>query len=150
MRTRWGFFPGRRPECPRQKLLGGWGSTGHPLTAYGWNRRAFQSLWFSTKFGFCQTLKMTMVPKKIPQRQALKFPKITAANLHNGVPKLCVSSKWTIQRTIQKGLKMPSRIAAQKPLLNVKMKAKRLKFAKAYKLDLWGLVQGNVLMWLYV
>jgi hypothetical protein len=30
------------------------------------------------------------------------------------------------------------------------MKAKRLKFAKAYKLDLWGLVQGNVLIWLYV
>jgi hypothetical protein len=28
---------------------------------------------------------------------------------------------------------MPSRIAAQKPLLTIKMKAKRFKFAKAYK-----------------
>jgi IS30 family transposase len=76
---------------------------------------------------------MKKVMKKMLKRQAVKFPEMTAANLHNSVPELRTVSEWTIQWTIQKDLKMPSRIAAQKPLLTMKMKAKRLKFAKAYK-----------------
>jgi hypothetical protein len=58
---------------------------------------------------------------------------MTAANLQNSVPELCTVSERTIQRTFQKYLKMPSRIANQKPLLTTKMKARRLKFAKAYR-----------------
>jgi transposase len=38
-----------------------------------------------------------------------------------------------VQRALQKYLKMPSRSAAQKPLLAPKMKKKRLQFAKAYR-----------------
>ncbi len=42
-------------------------------------------------------------------------------------------SKQTIHHTLQINLKMPSRVAAMKPLLMEKMKSKRLKFAMKYQ-----------------
>jgi hypothetical protein len=41
--------------------------------------------------------------------------------------------KGTIRRVLQKHLKIPSRVAAMKPLLSAKMKKKRLQFAKKNK-----------------
>ena len=67
------------------------------------------------------------------KRQITKYPMMTAADLRNSVPELQVVSERTIQRTLQKMLKMPSRTAAQKPLLTEKMKKKRLQFAKNYQ-----------------
>ena len=67
------------------------------------------------------------------KRQITKYPMMTAADLRNSVPELQVVSEPTIQRTLQKTLKMPSRTAAQKPLLTEKMKKKRLQFAKNYR-----------------
>ncbi len=42
-------------------------------------------------------------------------------------------SERSIQRHLQITLKLPSRSAAQKPLLTPKMKKKRLAFCRAYK-----------------
>ena len=67
------------------------------------------------------------------KRQITKYPMMTAADQGNSVPELQVVSEPTIQRTLQKTLKMPSRTAAQKPLLTEKMKKKRLQFAKNYR-----------------
>ncbi len=64
------------------------------------------------------------------KRQAIKYPMMTAADLQESCPELAEVSERTIQRRLQKDLKMPCRVAALKPLLTMKMKAKRLKFAK--------------------
>lgn len=66
------------------------------------------------------------------KRQAVKFPMMTAADILESCPELSNISERTIQRRLQKDLKMPCRVAALKPLLTLKMKAKRLKFARAY------------------
>jgi hypothetical protein len=58
---------------------------------------------------------------------------MTAADLCNTVLELAAVSERTIQRTLQKDLKMLSQLSAMKPLLTKKMKAKRMKFAKAYQ-----------------
>ena len=42
------------------------------------------------------------------KRQITKYPMMTAADLRNSVPELQVVSERTIQRTLQKMLKMPA------------------------------------------
>ena len=66
------------------------------------------------------------------QREIKKHPRMTAAELRNTIPELQAVSERTVQRYLQKKLNLPSRSAAQKPLLTKKMKKKRLQFAKNY------------------
>jgi hypothetical protein len=58
---------------------------------------------------------------------------MTALDLKQTVAELATVSERTIQRSLQKDLKMPSRRAAQKPLLTEKMKKKRMAFCKVYQ-----------------
>jgi transposase len=119
-------------------------STAEIAKRLGRHRASIDRLWAKSKglpkfvipqrkIGSGRPKKMTNVMRKMLKRQAVKFPEMTAADLQNSVPELRTVSERTIQRTLQRDLKMPSRIAAQKPLLTMKMKAKRLKFAKAYR-----------------
>ena len=67
------------------------------------------------------------------KRQATKYPDMTAADIKNSVQELAKISTRSINRALTDHLKMPSRIAAKKPLLTKKMMAKRLQFVKKYK-----------------
>jgi hypothetical protein len=79
------------------------------------------------------------------RRQVLKHPMMTAAELQTSVAELRVVSERTIQCTLQIDLKMPSRVAAMKPLLTKKMKAKRIKiFPGLTSLHCCRLVQSHV------
>ena len=69
----------------------------------------------------------------IIKRQATKYPGMTAADIKTSVRELDKISVRTISRALLHHLKMPSRLAAHKPLLTKKMMDKRLKFAKKYK-----------------
>jgi transposase len=69
----------------------------------------------------------------ILKRHVLKYPMMTAAEIQRSLAELRVVSEWTIQHTLQIDLKMPSRVAAVKPLLMEKMKSKRLKFSMTYQ-----------------
>ncbi len=79
-------------------------------------------------------------PRKLDQtvltmikRQAIKYPAMTAADIKTSVPELADISIRTISRALLHHLKMPSRMAAQKPMLTRKMMTKRLQFAKKYR-----------------
>jgi transposase len=79
-------------------------------------------------------------PKKIPghalkilERFVKKNPLATAGDIKQQVPEVSGISVRHINWLILKKLKMPSRIAAQKPLLTEKMKKKRLAFAKKHR-----------------
>jgi hypothetical protein len=110
----------------------------------GWHRVSIDCLWAKWKGLLRFFIPKCKMDSGRPKRwsrwwrrgwreQAVKFPQMKAAYLQNIVPELRSVSELTIQRTLHKDLKMPSNIAAQKPLLSIKMKAKRLKFAKAYR-----------------
>jgi hypothetical protein len=58
---------------------------------------------------------------------------MTAGQLRETVPELSDMADHTVQHALQKELKMPSRVAAMKPLLTQKMRKKRLAFCKKYK-----------------
>jgi transposase len=77
--------------------------------------------------------KLSKVVLAIIQRQIVKYPMMTAADLKSSLPELEEISERSIRRAILKDLKMPSRSAAQKPLLTAGMKKKRLVFAQKYK-----------------
>jgi transposase len=67
------------------------------------------------------------------KRQIRKYPTMTASDLKQSLPELAPMSERSIQHHLQKSLNLPSRSAAQKPLLTLKMKKKRLAFCRAYK-----------------
>jgi hypothetical protein len=52
--------------------------------------------------------------------------------LKKRIPALANKAECSMQRALQKYLKMPSRVMAMKPLLTSKMMVKRLKFARKY------------------
>jgi hypothetical protein len=58
---------------------------------------------------------------------------MTAVEIQRSLAELRVVSEQTIQHTLQIDLKMPSRVAAMKPLLTEKIKSKRLKFSMTYQ-----------------
>lgn len=79
-------------------------------------------------------------PRKITEevlaalkRQITKYPDMTAGQLRQTVPELASLTDRRVQFALQKHLKMPSRVAALKPLLTEKMKRKRLAFCKQYQ-----------------
>jgi transposase len=67
------------------------------------------------------------------KRYVKKNPCATARIIKQEVPEVSGLTVRYINHLILKRLKIPSRIAAQKPLLTKKMKAKRLAFAKKYR-----------------
>ncbi len=70
---------------------------------------------------------------KVLKRQITKYPLMNAGQLRASVPELAAISDRTVQRRLQKDLKMPSRVAAMKPLLTTQMKKKRMAFCRKYK-----------------
>ncbi|KAG0729791.1 Transposable element Tcb1 transposase [Chionoecetes opilio] len=71
---------------------------------------------------------------KIMRREVLNDPAITAAELKKNHPALLGNvSVRTIQHRLQISLKLPTRRAANKPLLTEAMKKKRLSFCKRYR-----------------
>jgi transposase len=76
---------------------------------------------------------LSKVVLAIIQRQIVKYPMMTAVDLKSSLPELEEILERSIRRAILKDLKMPSRSAAQKPLLTAGMKKKRLAFAQKYK-----------------
>jgi transposase len=85
------------------------------------------------KEGSGRPKKMTAYMLGCLKRQIRKYPGMTAADLKETVPELSAVSERSVQRHLQTTLDMPSRSAAQKPLLTLKMKKKRLAFCRAYK-----------------
>ncbi len=71
--------------------------------------------------------------KLILKRQIKKYPAMTADQLRESLPELAHLADRTIQHALQKHLKMPSRVAALKPLLTEKMKKRRMAFCNKYK-----------------
>jgi transposase len=69
----------------------------------------------------------------ILKRQIKKYPAMTAGQLRESLPELAHLADRTIQHALQKHLKMPSRVAALKPLLTEKMKKRRMAFCNKYK-----------------
>jgi arsenate reductase-like glutaredoxin family protein len=67
------------------------------------------------------------------KRQIKKYPAMTAGHLRESLPELAHLADHTIQHALQKHLKMPSRVAALKPLLTEKMKKRRMAFCNKYK-----------------
>jgi hypothetical protein len=66
-------------------------------------------------------------------RQIRKYPAMTAADLKETVPELATVAERTISHHLRNTLKLPSRSAAQKPLLKASMVKKRLAFCRKYK-----------------
>ncbi len=69
----------------------------------------------------------------ILERYVKKDPRLTAHIIKQEVLEVAYLTVWYISHLILKCLKIPSRIASQKPLLTEKMKEKRLAFAKKYR-----------------
>jgi hypothetical protein len=70
---------------------------------------------------------------KVLERFVRKNPTATAGNINEQVPEVAAVSVKHISRLITKKLKIPSRIAAQKLLLTLRRKKKRLTFTKQYR-----------------
>jgi IS30 family transposase len=85
------------------------------------------------KEGSGRLKKMTAYMLACLKRQIRKYPTMTAADLKETVPELSAVRERSDQRHLQMTLGMPSRSAAQKPLLTLKMKKKRLAFCRATK-----------------
>jgi transposase len=92
-------------------------------------------------------------PRKITEevlaalkRQIMKYPDMTAGQLRQTVPELASLMDRRVQFALQKHLKMPSRVAALKPLLTEKMKRKRLAFCKQYQH--WTAADWSTVMYL--
>ena len=67
------------------------------------------------------------------KREVQKNPRLTALKLKNLHPELLENvAVRTMQHRLQKGLGLPSRKAAKKPLLAEQMKKQRIAFAKKY------------------
>jgi transposase len=77
-----------------------------------------------------------IIPKhglKVMERFVRKHPMATAGDIKEQVPEVAAVSLRHIRRLLVEKLRLPSRIAAHKPLLTKKMKSKRLAFAKQYR-----------------
>jgi transposase len=85
------------------------------------------------KKGSGRPRKVTKSVLKSIKRQITKYPYMSAGQLRATVPDVAALSDRSVQRALQKDLKMPSRVAALKPLLALKMKKKRLAFCRKYK-----------------
>jgi transposase len=70
---------------------------------------------------------------KVLERYVKKYPRSSARIIKQEVPEMAGLTVRYINHLIFKRLKIPSRIAAQKPLLTKKMKERRLAFAKKYR-----------------
>jgi transposase len=80
------------------------------------------------KKGSGRPRKLTEDVLKILKRQITKYSTMTAGQLRETVPELSDMADRTVQHALLKELKMPSRVAALKPLLTQTMKKKRLAF----------------------
>jgi transposase len=85
------------------------------------------------KKGSGRPRKVTEIVLKSLKRQIKKYSAMTAGQLKARVLEVAALSDRSIQRTLQKGLKMPSSVAAMKPLITNKMTKKRMAFYKKYK-----------------
>jgi transposase len=72
------------------------------------------------KKGSGRPRKVTKIILKSLKRQIDKYPTMTAGQLRATVPEAAVLSDRSVQRALQKDLKMPSRIAALKPFVDGK------------------------------
>ncbi len=77
--------------------------------------------------------KMTDLMLKILKRLVKKYPAMTAADIKATLQELSSLSDRMVQRHLQITLNLPSRSAAQKPLLIDRMKKKRLAFCRKYE-----------------
>lgn len=90
--------------------------------------------------------KTTKGTDNLLRREVLKNPRLTASQLKESHPKLLAKvSARTVRHRLQKDLKLPSRTAARKPLLNDRMRKARLAFAKKY--SKWTKEQWAKVMW---
>ena len=78
------------------------------------------------------------------RRYVLRNPFKTAREIKNELPGWSDISVRLIQKRLKHKLGLPSRRAAKKPLLTMKMKAKRLQFARKYRS--WTSEQWNEVM----
>jgi transposase len=96
------------------------------------------------KSGSGRPKKTPMGTSKALRRSVMVNPCISAKDLKRQLPEyLGGVSIRTIQRRLKVDLQMPCRKAAQKPLINDKMRKKRLQFARKYKAwtkEQWGQV----------
>ena len=76
------------------------------------------------KKGSGRPVTITNHALKVLERYIKKNPHATACGIKKEVPEVAAVSERHINRLILKKLKIPSRIAAQKPLLTPKMKKK--------------------------
>ena len=85
------------------------------------------------RFGGGRKKKTSNATDTLIKREVQKNPRLTALELKNLHPELLENvALRTIQHCLQKGLGLPSRKAAKKPLLTKRMKKQRIAFAKKY------------------
>ncbi len=70
---------------------------------------------------------------KYMERYVRKNPWANASDIKEKVPEVAAVGLRHIRKLLVEKLRLPSRVAAQKPLLTKKMKAKRLAFAKKHR-----------------
>ncbi len=75
---------------------------------------------------------MTECMLKCLNRQIRKYPAMMAVDLKETVPELAPVAERTISHHLRNTLKLPSRSAAQKPLLKSNMVKKRMAFCRKY------------------
>lgn len=85
------------------------------------------------KEGSGRPKKMTAFMLECMKREIRKCPAMTAADLKRSLPEIANVSERNVQFHLQKTLGLPSRSAAQKPLLTPKMIKKRLAFCRQYR-----------------
>ena len=85
------------------------------------------------RFGGGRKKKTSNATDTLIKREVQKNPRLTALELKNLHPELLENvAVRTIQHRLQKGLGLPSRKAAKKPLLTERMKKQRIAFARKY------------------
>jgi Transposase len=80
-----------------------------------------------------RTSKLSNVTLTRLKQHVLQFPFKTARQLKNDLPGLSELSVRRIQEIIHKELKIPSRVAAKKPLMTDKMIKKRLAYCRKHR-----------------
>ena len=85
------------------------------------------------RFGGGRKKKTSNATDTLIKWEVQKNPRLTALEFKNLHPELLENvAVHTIQHRLQKGLGLPSRKAAKKPLLTERMKKQRIAFAKKY------------------
>jgi hypothetical protein len=131
--TKQGYCPGVRRECRWHLSLTASATIGRPKCLPAKEKDLPANSIPDRKKGSGRPCVINSYALNVLDRFVKKNPTATAGEIKAKVPEVAAISVKHISCLIQDTLKIPSRIAAQKPLLTFQMKRKRLAFARKYR-----------------